>query len=461
MVDDRPQADRILVAQLTGEARHRAKWRPLRSDEEDQAVAELATLAGGRADLLAQVAGIFEGASEGELDEPLARCAARLCRLAGADPEKIPAWIEEGRRRRAAARKAPRPGEYAGYRRKAWGVRMPRRSHSRRRASAVSRKTLRFLRECTSARRVTRRRAMAQSEEQFSAARAVTAATRPLNLYYGLAQAGMAIAAAHAPDPWSFSRHGLHLGDRNPELADMTVGPSGEGGFQKVATATGSPGITTPVSLGTLWASLPDLAEAGTLPGPAWHLPLELSEATVPGSWPRATLYLPGEMPEDPDAWMTAFSSMMADYPSAAGYRIPIEHGVPQISHAGGRQWEVTLRWPAEESSGKASDEEIKTFLGKNAPEYRYRGDRFLRPSVDGTGGEPPSPLMTWWILLFSFSNLARYEPRRWAHLLDLDTSRVAVLLRFALEEALTAVPQLVLEALDQQPFLLAKPLAF
>ena len=29
MSDDRPQADRILVAQLTGEARHRAKWREL------------------------------------------------------------------------------------------------------------------------------------------------------------------------------------------------------------------------------------------------------------------------------------------------------------------------------------------------------------------------------------------------------------------------------------------------
>jgi hypothetical protein len=145
MVDDRPQADRILVAQLTGEARHRAKWRPLSSDEEDQAVAELATLAGGRADLLAQVAGIFEGASEGELDEPLARCAARLCRLAGADPEEIQAWIEEGRRRRAAARKAPPSGGIRGLSQKAWGVRMPRRSRSRRRASAVSRKTLRYL----------------------------------------------------------------------------------------------------------------------------------------------------------------------------------------------------------------------------------------------------------------------------------------------------------------------------
>ena len=109
MVDKRSQADRILVAQLTGEARHRAKWRELTGDEERAAVAELRELAGGRADLLAEVAGIFEGTSEGELDEPLARCAARLCRKAGADPEAVPAWIEEGRRRAMAARLPP-PG---------------------------------------------------------------------------------------------------------------------------------------------------------------------------------------------------------------------------------------------------------------------------------------------------------------------------------------------------------------
>jgi hypothetical protein len=65
MIDPRPQADRILVAQLTGEARHHAKWRQLTADEEAAAVTELRELAGGRADLLAEVAGVLEGAREG------------------------------------------------------------------------------------------------------------------------------------------------------------------------------------------------------------------------------------------------------------------------------------------------------------------------------------------------------------------------------------------------------------
>lgn len=67
MIEDRSQSDRVLVAQLTGEARHRAQWRKLTGDEEAAAVAEFAALAGGRADLLADVAGIFEGVTEGEM----------------------------------------------------------------------------------------------------------------------------------------------------------------------------------------------------------------------------------------------------------------------------------------------------------------------------------------------------------------------------------------------------------
>jgi hypothetical protein len=100
----------MLVAEIFGEARHHARWRLLTEAEETAAVAELRALAGGRGDLLAEVAGIFEGTSEGEPDEPLTRCAAGLCRLAGADESLIPPWVEEGRRRAAAARMPPHGG---------------------------------------------------------------------------------------------------------------------------------------------------------------------------------------------------------------------------------------------------------------------------------------------------------------------------------------------------------------
>jgi len=116
MIDKRPEADRLLVAEIYGEARHRARWGELADEAESAAVAEIRELAGGRADLLAEVAGILEGTSERELDEPLTRQAAMLCRKAGAEPEAIPAWIEEGRMRAAAARQPPFSGGLYGGR---------------------------------------------------------------------------------------------------------------------------------------------------------------------------------------------------------------------------------------------------------------------------------------------------------------------------------------------------------
>ena len=125
-IGKRPQADRILVAKISGEAKRHATWRQLTADEEAAAVAALRELAGGRADLRAEVCGGMEGASEGELHEPLARQAAELCRKAGPGPEAIPRWIAEGRKRRDAPRMSPFSGGLHGG-----GSAAPRRSCGR------------------------------------------------------------------------------------------------------------------------------------------------------------------------------------------------------------------------------------------------------------------------------------------------------------------------------------------
>jgi hypothetical protein len=114
-VSPAPDPARILIAWLHGTAKRHAQWRELTEAEHAAAVTELCELAAGRADLLAHVAGILEGASEGKPDELLARQAAGLCRDAGADPEAIPAWIEEGRRRRAVASMPPMSGGLRGW----------------------------------------------------------------------------------------------------------------------------------------------------------------------------------------------------------------------------------------------------------------------------------------------------------------------------------------------------------
>lgn len=66
-------------------------------------MAGLHELAAGRGHLMAEVAGTFEGAREGEPAEPLKRRPAQLWRKAGAALEAIPAWIKIARDRRPAA----------------------------------------------------------------------------------------------------------------------------------------------------------------------------------------------------------------------------------------------------------------------------------------------------------------------------------------------------------------------
>ena len=66
-------------------------------------MAELRKIAVGRTDLVAEVAGVFLGTSEGELDEPRARNAAAFCHAAGADPALSPV----GRGRPPAGRTSP------------------------------------------------------------------------------------------------------------------------------------------------------------------------------------------------------------------------------------------------------------------------------------------------------------------------------------------------------------------
>ena len=97
----------MIVAELTGAAQRYARWDEPDEETAAAAVAELREIADGRADLLAEVAGIQLGTKQGTPDEPRARNAAAFCRAAGADEALIPQWVEKGRRRAAQARKWP------------------------------------------------------------------------------------------------------------------------------------------------------------------------------------------------------------------------------------------------------------------------------------------------------------------------------------------------------------------
>ena len=104
-----PDRDRLLAARLTGIARRHARSGAPDEDDKAAAVAELRDVADGRADLLAEVAGLALGTSEARGAEYVAmgQAVADLCRAAGADETLVPQWAEEGKRRAEARRMPP------------------------------------------------------------------------------------------------------------------------------------------------------------------------------------------------------------------------------------------------------------------------------------------------------------------------------------------------------------------
>src|SRR5687768_4940330 len=94
--------------------------------------------------------------------------------------------------------------------------------------------------------------ALQQSQELMQAARSVGHATSPILLFYGLSQAGRAIAAAFGKDRWEIRGHGLAIvTDRREAIGDVAIEPrpGRQDAFGVVADALGSESLTAPITL--------------------------------------------------------------------------------------------------------------------------------------------------------------------------------------------------------------------
>jgi hypothetical protein len=106
------EQDRLMLARIAGVTRRHAGGGLLTGERKDAALAELAEVAEGRVDLLAEHAGVLLGSHENDVDAAVYEQIAQLCISAGADMVAIESWMGEGRRRSAAAGRIPfsRPG---------------------------------------------------------------------------------------------------------------------------------------------------------------------------------------------------------------------------------------------------------------------------------------------------------------------------------------------------------------
>jgi hypothetical protein len=285
-------------------------------------------------------------------------------------------------------------------------------------------------------RRSTYAAALEQAEQQFDAAAQVATESRAINLFYGLSQAGRAIACAYADvgEPFELRLHGI----TNENLDDVTAasfpsltverrgGPNSS--FRRLSELMGSAPLDEPVEIGALWAMLvePDIRGERLTPD---AVPSLMVTASRDQPDRPCIVSIPLELvPDGVD--QDALAELYPALGQAAGWRECGNGATP----AGNQVVHYELTFPN-------GTRDLAT----------YRGDTIILPAVLGTSSEM-HPMMIWWAVLYSLSMLTRYRPETWTELVNVDAPGYAVPVEFILEVGLDAMPDLIAHALDDAP---------
>jgi hypothetical protein len=277
--------------------------------------------------------------------------------------------------------------------------------------------------------------ALEQAEQMFRAAAAVGTATRPLLVFYGLSQAGRAIAAASVRfangDDWQLRGHGIKaVGDslvKKLEYVRLCTGnPGDHGSFVLLSELLGSPlwGRSRFGTLMEIWDYLPENRASPLRDRVGRKTPLYVEHWNMSADpHPLASvpvLYFPPHLVHR--FRQKQFEDYLMAFPGAKDYdsyvRVTSEdYAEPQFSvHADG--WgELVMNWMVPRG-GPASLVERTDFLKAKA--QLYDGSLYFFPAF-GETGRSLHPLMAWWAVLFALSMLARYQPAEWAAHTDVD----------------------------------------
>jgi hypothetical protein len=313
----------------------------------------------------------------------------------------------------------------------------------------------------TPARALTYVFALEQAEQMFKAAESVGQATRPLLAYYGLNQAGRAIAAAAVSvhgDDWRLSGHGItarNLDGPLPQVAIRSEAAGNTGSFVRLAKILDSPLWTGPVPLRQFWDAIPGNRDNSLVDDDSRRTPLYVDHTGLYGEpHPLATVpvcYFPPWVISAEDG-REALDSYLAAFPTAQGYHSYVRAGrgsdfSPAFSRHDDGWGELQMNWMVAPDESDRSSAERQDFIASIT--RAYGSSRYFFPAIGGTGRDI-HPLMAWWAVLHSLSMLARYQPAEWSGHIDVDASRHAVALELVLSESLTVLPIVIAETIEQ-----------
>ncbi len=293
--------------------------------------------------------------------------------------------------------------------------------------------------------------ALEQAEQLFTAAEGVGPASRPLLLFYGLSQAGRALAAAGRARGvgWHLRSHGLSAPDLTRPLVDLPILQTGlpDGSFVALSRILGSPSIpgrfdSQPLTLGEVWTTIPEVQ--------GW--PLEERAATPMLFWENKhsdTHRLASGLLNDIPRWLlidsgrdVAFRDFMSHYPHAADYtmvHMPENPNWPDFETGSLGKISLVMHWDTGKPMATQADREQRL----RSVMTQYNVSTYLIPAVAGND-RPLHPLMSWWALLYALSMLSRYQPTEWLNHINVNSSPHAVALESLLDTALDAVPRLI-----------------
>ncbi|MFI1956240.1 YaaC family protein [Streptomyces xinghaiensis] len=314
----------------------------------------------------------------------------------------------------------------------------------------------------TGSRRKTYSAALEQLEQMFRAAAVVDPATRPLQVFYGLSQAGRAIAAAAwsvKGEDWRLDSHGIKTTGFHlpfPHIEIRTDPPGTRGSFVKVSEVLDSPvWEMDPVRLEDLWDLLP----------PNLRYPLTTRDRMTPLYVDEMSIgthehpLLSAAVCDIPDRVIDAgtreaLADFLTAYPAVAKHESYVTTGTLTLSsdappdygsrykHGGG---ELVINW--EMPQGSAPQDQRLEYL--RAMTRGYAGGRYFLPILPLMKREL-HPLMAWWAVLYALSMLARYEPATWVKLISIDDSQHAVPIERLLERAINHLPVLIADTISE-----------
>ena len=310
--------------------------------------------------------------------------------------------------------------------------------------------------------------ALEQSEQFFRAADTVGYETKPVMLYYGLSQASQAILAAKR-DPRADKRpatsHGTDCPNRNQITAvgDLEVCESrGSGGgaptggaFQLLAAVLGSPTLPGCVALRQLVISLPEGVEVPPTGTAEMCGAAVLERHDGQDLWQQFT-ETTGRVAKLAHLPLRLAATDVADverevverYPALRDFHVIADHHqCPEIPHAVVLLEPPGLRLSLSYHRGgrPLTHDEMRGMMRFGPRSYADVSGRqlWISPALPGNTG-PLHPLLTWYAVLFGLSELARYQPTKWAQAIDVNRSADATALEHLMDSAHLACVNLI-----------------